>query len=270
MKYLDYKGKSIRYQVKGQGRKALVLLHGYLESLEVWSDFSDLLEAYYKVISIDIPGHGKSEIVQSQHDMNLLADVVHRVIQSEGIDQFTLIGHSLGGYVTLAYLEHFPDNLEGVVLFHSHPFADSEQVKTNRQREIEFVNQGKKKVIINTNIPKAFANENLERFKDSVELVRQIALETPDEGIVANLKGMMNRPDRSHLVKNTSKPILLIAGLADNYINYEQVIPEVILPVNGQLVTLERSGHMGFIEEKEKALFALRTFLDYENRETLF
>jgi len=270
MKYLDYKGKSIRYQVKGQARKVLVLLHGYLESLEVWSDFSNLLEAHYKVISIDIPGHGKSEMVQPQHDMDLLADVVHQVIQSEGIDQFTLVGHSLGGYVTLAYLEHFPNNLEGVVLFHSHPFADSEPVKTNRKREIGLVNNGKKSVIINTNIPKAFANENLERFKDSVEHIRQIALETPDEGIVANLKGMMSRPDRTQLVKNTLKPFLLIAGVGDNYINYEQVIPEIVLPVNGQLMTLERSGHMGFIEETDQALFALRTFLDYENRDTLF
>jgi pimeloyl-ACP methyl ester carboxylesterase len=172
-----------------------------------------------------------------------------------------MVGHSLGGYVTLAFLANYPEKLEAFSLFHSHPFSDSEQVKENRQREINLVEQVKKKVIINTNIPKAFANDNLETFKGEVEWARQIALNTPGEGIIANLKAMMNRPDRSELVKNTDKPFLLIAGLKDNYINYEQIIPKIVLPEKGALVTFENSGHIGFVEEKDNALHVFKDFI---------
>ena len=261
MQQTEFMGKKLNYKVQGQGKKVICLLHGYLESLEIWDGFADDLAENNKVIRMDIPGHGKSEVIREQHDMEFLAQAALHVLDEENIESCTMVGHSLGGYVTLAFLEKFPEKLEGVSLFHSHPFADSEQVRGNRAREIDLVQNGNKNVIINTNIPKLFANDNLERFKDQVEWARKIALNTSDEGIVANLKGMMNRPDRSELVKKTEKPFLLIAGVKDNYIDYEEVIPKVVLPEKGSLITLENSGHVGFIEEKEKALLALDDFV---------
>ncbi len=261
MKQTEFLGKSVNYKVQGEGNKVLFLLHGYLESLDIWDDFADQLAEDYKVIRMDIPGHGNSEVLRDEHDMDLLADAVKHVTDEEQVNRCTMVGHSLGGYVTLAFLANYPEKLEAFSLFHSHPFADSEQVRANRQREIDLVERGRKKVIINTNIPKAFSNDNLEKYKEKVEWARQIALNTPGEGIIANLEAMMNRPDRSELVKNTDKPFLLIAGVKDNYINYEQVIPKIELPGKGVLVTLENSGHIGFIEEKENALHVVRDFI---------
>jgi pimeloyl-ACP methyl ester carboxylesterase len=262
MRQTEFLGKSINYKVQGEGEKVLFLLHGYLESLEIWNDFADKLAEDYTVISMDIPGHGNSDVLKNEHDMDLLANAVKHVLDEEQVNSCTMVGHSLGGYVTLAFLANYPGNIEAFSLFHSHPFADSDQVKENRKREISLVEQGKKKVIINTNIPKAFANDNLEKFKNEVEWARQVAINTPGEGIIANLKAMMNRPDRSDLVKNTDKPFLLIAGLKDNYINYEQVIPKIVLPEKGVLVTFENSGHIGFIEEKENALHVMKNFIN--------
>ena len=261
MRQTEFLGKSLNYKVQGEGEKTLFLLHGYLEALEVWDGFADQLAEDYRVIRMDIPGHGNSEVLKEEHNMDLLADAVKHVLDEEQVNRCTMVGHSLGGYVTLAFLANYPEKLEAFSLFHSHPFADSEQVRENRQREINLVEQGRKKVIINTNIPKAFANDNLETFKDEVEWARQIAVKTPGEGIVANLKAMMKRPDRSELVKHTNKPFLLLAGLKDNYINYDQVIPKIALPEKGALVTLENSGHIGFVEEKENAFYAFRDFI---------
>ena len=261
MQQTDFMGKNLNYKVQGTGEKVIFLLHGYLESLEIWDGFADDLAENNKVIRMDIPGHGKSDVLKEQHDMELLAQAALHVLEIEDIESCIMVGHSLGGYITLAFHEKYPEKLDGFSLFHSHPFADSEQVKENRAREIDLVEKGRKNVIINTNIPKMFANDNLEKFKDQVEWVRNIALNTTGEGIVANLKGMMNRPDRSELVRNTKKPFLLIAGVNDNYINYEEVIPKVVLPEKGSLITLENSGHVGFIEEKEKALLALDDFI---------
>src|SRR6056297_1649443 len=261
MKQTKFLGKNLNYKVQGEGDKVIFLLHGYLESLEIWDGFADEVAENNKVIRMDIPGHGKSEVLQKQHEMELLAQAALHVLDTEKVDSCVMVGHSLGGYVTLAFYEKYPEKLDGFSLFHSHPFADNEQVKENRAREIELVQKGRKNDIINTNIPKLFADHNLEKFKDQVEWARNIALKTPDEGIIANLKGMMNRPDRRKLVKNTNKPFLLIAGVNDNYINYEEVIPNVVLPEKGSLITLENSGHMGFVEEKEKALLALDDFV---------
>jgi pimeloyl-ACP methyl ester carboxylesterase len=95
-----------------------------------------------------------------------------------------------------------------------------------------------------------------------VEWVREIAESTPGEGIIANLKGMMERPDRSGLVENTPKPFRMLAGKKDKYINYETVVPRIPIPENGRLITLENSGHLGFIEEEARSVKIFRNFLE--------
>jgi len=259
MKTLEFKGRQIRYSVEGSG-EPVFLLHGYLESLEVWDGLAADLSGDHRVIRMDLPGHGKSQVIQYTHNMELLAEAAREVLDREGIEHCTMFGHSLGGYATLAFLDLYPNRLKGFSLFHSHPFADSDQVRQKRQGEIDLVNQGKKEEIIRVNVPRLFATDNLEAFSRQVEWVREIAQTTPGEGIVANLKGMMERPDRSRLVKETDKPFLLIAGRKDNYINYETVIPEIPLPQKGKLVTLEHSGHLGFVEEQARSLKTIREF----------
>src|SRR6056297_423368 len=260
MKYLDSGRGKIRYKIEGTG-KPLVLIHGYLENLEIWDDFASVLAEDYKVVRVDLPGHGESDVAGETHNMELLAQGVKSVLEAEEIDSATIVGHSLGGYVTLAFLEKYPNHVDRLVLFHSHPFADKKEVKENRDREIELVKKGKKDLIFQTNIPKAFATDNLERFPEEVSKAKKIAMQTEGEGIIANLRGMKSRPDRSELVKNTDKPFLIIAGKKDNYIDYHSVIPEIKLPEQGILLTLENSGHLGFIEEKEKSLHTLKDFI---------
>lgn len=257
---MDFKGKKVRYAIEGEG-EPVFLLHGYLEALEVWDDFAAELAHDHQVIRMDLPGHGASEVIRDTHHMELLAEAAHQVLDRSGADRCTMFGHSLGGYATLAFMDLYPDRLKGFSLFHSHPFADSDAVRQKRQGEIDLVQQGKEEEIFKVNVPKLFATDNLEAFSSQVEWVRQIAGATPGEGIVANLKGMMQRPDRSGLVKTTGKPFLLIAGKKDNYIDYNTVIPQIELPEKGELVTLEHSGHLGFIEEKNRSLEVVRSFV---------
>jgi len=260
MKELTFKDKKIRYDVQGSG-PAVFLLHGYLESLEIWDDFARELADDYTVIRMDLPGHGKSQVVDDVHSMELLAEAARQVLDAAGADRCTLVGHSLGGYVTLAFLDLYPGRLNGFSLFHSHPFADNEQVREKRQGEIDLVRQGREKEIFDVNVPKLFADDNLQAFSHQVEWVRGIAESTPGEGIIANLRGMMERPDRSGLVEATTKPFRMVAGRKDKYINYEKVVPGIPIPQQGSLVTLENSGHLGFIEEKARSVEVFRTFL---------
>jgi len=258
---IKFRDATLRFSDEGQGN-AIVLLHGYLESIEIWNGFSGELAKKYRVISIDLPGHGKSGVFSKIDTMAVMADSVEHILLELGIGRAVIVGHSMGGYATLAFAEIFPEMITGFCLFHSHAMADTEEKKQNRDREIELVKAGKKMQIINTNIPKAFADDNLDTFADEVERARQIAIATPDEGIIMALIGMKSRPDRTSVLKQSSVPILFIAGRKDNYVPFELAEQHFNLSPKQDILILENSGHMGFIEEKDEALEGMMFFLD--------
>ena len=257
---IPYAGTELCFSEKGSGQ-AVVLLHGYLESLHIWGDFAEKLSGSFRVICQDLPGHGKSGILGEVHSMEKLAESVVAVLDHCNIGKCILTGHSMGGYSGLAMLENYPERLGGLCLFHSHPFPDTEQVRQNRCREIELVNQGKKELISKINIPKAFASGNVALMKAEVDRATEIAVSTPDEGIIACLKGMMARPSREKLLSETTLPVLLIAGKHDNYIPFESAVKEIRLPAGALFLALENSGHIGFLEETEKSVSAIKDFV---------
>ena len=259
--HLEIKGKKLYYSDQGTGH-VVVLLHGYLESLKIWNDFAEQLSKKFRVICFDIPGHGLSETICSTHSMQQLAGSIYEALKFLKISDCFMVGHSMGGYVTLQFQKQYLDMLSGFCLFHSHPFADSQETKKKRLREIELIKEGKKDLIAKFNIPNAFATKNTDNFKSSVNEAINIALQTPNEGIIANLHAMMNRSDLSDSLEKTTLPFIYIAGKYVNYIDYNTVIPKIKLPKKSTLVRLENSGHMGFIEEKELALYVLSQFIN--------
>ncbi len=251
----------IRVKDEGTG-DVVVLLHGYLESLDIWSDFADWLAEGYRVISIDIPGHGQSGTVAEEHTMSLMAKALNTVLEYLDIQRCVLVGHSMGGYISLAYLAEYASKLAGVCLFHSSPFADTEEKRAARAKEIELVKKGKLTLICNTSIPNGFATNNLSIMPDKVEFAKQIARQSPAEGVVALLEGMRNRPDRQKLLQNNTLPLLFILGKKDNFIAFDRLYPVACDFPGAQVVVLEKSGHSGYLEEPEKSLEIVRSFLN--------
>jgi pimeloyl-ACP methyl ester carboxylesterase len=263
--YIDFRGKKIRYRDTGYG-KPVVLLHGYLESLEVWEDFIPGLEEHARVISIDLPGHGMSETHGETHSMELMAGAVLAVIEHLDIEKAFLVGHSMGGYTALAFLELYPESLSAYCLFHSHPFADTGEIIANRLRERKVIGAGKKHVIYPVNVPKMFADRNLLKFTAELEMLKEIASRTPDDGIMAVINGMIERPSRLNLLEEGRVPLLLILGTMDNYVPYDLVLENIKLPPNAELITLADSGHLGFVEEVAHSQSAILEFLQKINQ----
>jgi len=258
---IKYHDAKICFRDSGKG-DPVILMHGYLESLDIWGSFADDLAEYYRVIAVDLPGHGGSEIFSTIDTMAVMADAVKHVLDHLEIGRAVMIGHSMGGYATLAFEEIFPEITLGYVLFHSHALADNDEKKIARDREISLVKAGKKSQFININIPNAFAGENLETFKAEVDRAREIALNTPDRGIICALDGMKTRPERKHVMRETTVPVLIIAGMNDNYIPIQVYEEHFKLASDTSTLILEHSGHMGFIEERQKSLQGVLTFLD--------
>jgi pimeloyl-ACP methyl ester carboxylesterase len=259
--FILVKNRKIFFTDHGKG-KIIVLLHGYLESLEIWSDFSVELSKKFRVISFDIPGHGNSECISHKHSMDELAATINSALKMLSIDKCFMIGHSMGGYITLMFQTLYPEMLSGFSLFHSHPFADTKETINKRLREIKLVEEGHKNLIATFNIPNAFATENIQQFKNEIDTAKKIAVKTTDRGIIANLNAMMNRPDLTESLEKTLLPFLYIAGKNDNYIDFKTVVPKIKMPVNSETKVLEKSGHMGFVEEKINSVKIVESFIN--------
>jgi len=243
-----------------EGERCIVLLHGYLESLLVWEEFVPLLYKDLRVVTLDLPGHGISEIKGEVHTMNFLADTVADGMRALGIERFTVVGHSMGGYAALALLERHPEMLEGIVLLSSTPNADTPEKAENRRREIALVRAGKKEALARIAPEAGFAPENRHRMQEAIEDLKEQVFITEDEGIAALLNGMIERPDRNELLRNSPVPQLFILGRKDGYIPVEAAEKMAAAHPQAQVVWLENSGHMGFLEEPEACARALLEF----------
>ena len=256
---LKYKGKNIEFSKLGSG-KTIVLLHGYLESLNVWDSFAEKLHKNFQIIAIDLPGHGNSSVFNITHSMELMAETVNEVVNFLEIDKFTLIGHSMGGYVAMEYVAKYPQKIEKFCLFHSTPFADSDEKIKERERIIELIKQGKKIQLAKNHVEKTFANENLSKYEQIIGFMKIIAINTPDEGVIATLNGMKTRQNHYETLKNTPIQCLWILGKKDNFININN-LSKIKIPKNCKLKILENSGHQGYIEEEEKSIQIIKEFI---------
>ncbi|CDN32006.1 alpha/beta hydrolase fold [Mucinivorans hirudinis] len=261
-KFVMSAGSAVRYSDFGKGKKVICLLHGYLEAMEVWDSFAGGLGKEYRVIALDLPGHGFSEYGKRESvTIDFMAEVVAGVLEKAGVERCCVVGHSMGGYVAAAVAELFPDKVEKLIFFHSTPAADSDQKKEYRKREIELIRAGKKELLATLNPEKGFAPQNVKRCAEAIDELAEQVMMTQDEAIVAVLNGMMQRRDRTEFVSKLEIPVLFIFGRFDNHIPLaaaEKVIESV---PNAQIAWLENSGHTGFTEEPEAAMDIVRAFV---------
>jgi pimeloyl-ACP methyl ester carboxylesterase len=257
MKTTNFKNTKIAYTDQGKGT-AVVLLHGFLENQSMWKAFIPELSKKHRIITIDLLGHGATACLGYVHTMEDQADMVHHVLHELKIKKAVLIGHSMGGYVALAFAELYPDNVKGIVLVNSTSRADSDERKTNRDRAIVAVKQNYS-AFIRMSIANLFSEDNRERLEDTIEEVKLEALKTPLQGIVAALEGMKIRKDREVILHFAPYPIQLILGKKDPVLNYDETIDQ-IEGTNVKLHTFP-DGHMSHIENEAELLVVLSGFL---------
>jgi len=250
----------INYKIEGKGN-AVVLIHGFLETSDTWINFSKELSRNFIVISVDLPGHGKSELYKEPYTMCKYAESIYHILIEEKISKSILIGHSMGGYVALAFAENYPYMLSGLCLFHSTPFADTEEKKEIRLETVNQINNGNKNHICSNHAKAVFSDENIKKFEQEIQQTEIIAKLISKEGIIASLITMKNRIDRSDILATLQVPLLYIFGNNDRFIS-ETVLNYIDFPEETTIGILKNSGHMGMIEEKEKSLKLINDFAD--------
>lgn len=257
MKQHFYKNTEVAYTDSGKGT-VVVLLHGFLENQRMWQDFSAEFSKKYRVITLDLLGHGATGCLGYIHEMEDQADLVHDLLAHLRIRKAVFAGHSMGGYVALAFAEMYPDFVKGLVLLNSTSLADSEERKINRNRAIAAVKKDYTS-FVRLSIANLFSEENRNRLTDEIENVKLEALKTPLQGIVAALEGMKIRKDREVLLHFGPYPKLLVLGEKDPVLNIAENLAQVE-NTNAELVVLS-GGHMSHIENRNETLDALSAFL---------
>ena len=257
MKQLAYKNTKISYTDNGKGT-AVVLLHGFLENKEMWDKYVPLLSKTHRVITLDLLGHGETECMGYVHVMEDQADMVYAVLIYLRLRKVVLVGHSLGGYIALAFAELYPDHVKGLLLLNSTARADSEEKQTNRDRAIVCVKQDYTN-FVRMSIATLFSEDNRELLAKEIEKTKKEALKTPLQGIVAALEGMKIRKDREVLLHFAPYPIQLVLGKKDSVLPYDETIKQI----EGTKVELTTfpDGHMSHIENEEELKKVLVDFL---------
>ncbi len=255
---INFKGIDVSFTDSGKG-KAIVFLHGFLGDKSVWDYYAkQLSSSTIRVITIDLLGHGKTQCLSYVHSMEEMAEAVYEVLRHLKLKKYYLVGHSMGGYVSLALAESHPDNVRGLCMFHSSAKADGEEKMKDRSRAIKVVKRNAK-IFIDEAIPNLF-NIKYKPNKQGIEKAKKIALSTSKQGIVAALEGMRIRLDREIILKFAPYPVLYIIGKEDNILSYEDLINQAKLSDNGKYVLLDKVGHMGFFEAKKECLSILKEF----------
>ena len=248
------------YNSSGIGNP-VVFLHGLAEDAAVWDLQSDFLSGSYHVIIPDLPGSGRSSL-PDHVSMESLAGAVKAVLEAEGMEQAVLIGHSMGGYVMLAFAELYPQAVKALGLFHSTSWADGEEKKATRKRNIAFIGKQGTLAFLKQATPALFSSDTKKEHPEKIDaLIEQYKNFNP-QSLIAYTEAMLQRPGRSRLLAEAVYPVLFIMGKQDGTIPLQQGLEQSHLPHTAYIHVLESSGHMGMLEETGKSNDALKKFLD--------
>ncbi|WP_178991709.1 alpha/beta fold hydrolase [Winogradskyella schleiferi] len=255
---LDYKNSTINYTTEGKG-EALVLLHGFLETLEMWNDFIPEFSQTHQVICIDLLGHGKTGCLGYVHTMEAMAEAVFAVLEHLNIETAYFVGHSMGGYVTLALAEKHPELFKGLCLMNSTFEADDDEKKQLRTRANAMAKTNFQN-LVRMSFVNLFAPESKDTFKNDVIDALQIALQTPVQGYIAASEGMKLRPNRFEILKNLKTKRLIIIGSKDGLIDGNNLINQIEHTAIEFVAFSE--GHMSHIENKSELTYNLLHFIE--------
>ena len=255
-----YNNVEISYRVIGDG-KPVVLIHGFGEDGNVWHNQVEHLKNKFRLIVPDLPGSGKSGVPGTIWLMEDYAAMIAALLKSEKIDKCALIGHSMGGYITLAFAENYPDFLSSFGLVHSTAFADNDEKKSTRKKGIAFIREHGAFEFLKTSVPNLFSvHTRAEKPALIEQFINGLSNFSPD-ALVSYYEAMMQRPDRSFVLKNTRVPVLFVLGEYDTAVPVNDGLKQCHLTEKSYIEVLLRSGHMGMFEEPGETNRILENFL---------
>ena len=238
----------------------ILFLHGFAESQAIWADFIREFPESYQLLTLDLLGHGTNTQPAPSYSMEAQAQYVVEQLTQQGVEKVLLVGHSMGGYVALAFAERYLTKVAGLVLFHSTALPDTEKKQANRDKNAEFVRKNGVEKFMDSFIRPLFAPANRETMREQQEVLENIGKATPEATVLGGLEAMRNRPDRTQVLRDATFPVLFIGGKDDVAVSLESLLPQLALPAESHALLLGNVGHLGYFEAPERTRRAVVDF----------
>jgi pimeloyl-ACP methyl ester carboxylesterase len=240
----------------------VILIHGFCENKSLWTSFQEYLSNNYRVICPDLPGFGDSPLKKKDITIEYMAEKIHDLLKALSIEKCVMIGHSLGGYVTLAFAEKYESKLYGFGLFHSTAFADSPEKRKTRNKTVDFIEKHGPAAFGESFVAPLFYEPNRVILKDTIRsLINEVA-KTSKEGIIAATLAMRDRKSRSDVLQDCSVPVLFIIGEQDTAVPLEVSLELASMPAKVIKHILPDTSHMGMFEKEEETKRIVEEFLE--------
>ena len=247
---------SVFSQEKGSG-KPLLLIHGFPFHQGLWDGYSERFTDRFRVITVDLPGFGKSPLLKNPFSIDHIAETLLGFLREKNLNDVVLIGHSLGGYVALSMVKKDPTCFAGLVLFHSTAYSDSAEKKESRMKVVDFVTKNGPVPFTTGFIPPLFASPN----HPAIENVRKIAGEASAEAVIAYSLAMKDRDEHLKTLESFENPTLFLAGKNDPGIPPESIVKQAAHCQKPQIQILDDVAHMGMFEKPEATATEIKDFL---------
>jgi pimeloyl-ACP methyl ester carboxylesterase len=241
----------------------VLLIHGFAEDGSLWDQQVARLEKDHRLIIPDLPGCGRSSPLSGEVTIDMLADAIKALLDAESIRQCTMIGHSMGGYIILAFAEKYPERLNAIGLSHSTAYGDTEEKKTARRKGIEFIRKNGSAAFIRQSIPNLFSDFSRKEYPGMVTGLIDGYPDFDPDTLIQYYEAMIKRPDRTSVLTNFAGPVLFIIGKHDNVVPFEQSLRQSHMPALSHIYILENAGHIGMLEDSAGSSQALHAFLQF-------
>ena len=261
LKSLLFRGEPLVYEMRGRGMPVM-LLHGFMEDRRIWDLLLTGMEDKYEWILPDLPGSGLSAFNGSLSRLADFAEIILAILEQEKIRELVLIGHSMGGYISLAFARKYPDKIRALGLFHSSSYADSVEKKESRDKNIRFIQKNGALPFLEQAIPALFSEDFRSQNPEEINrIVTRYANFTPDS-LVQYLEAMKQRPPTEGVLVSINNPVLFIMGEQDKAVPLKDALEQCHLPGISYIHILTHSAHMGMIEETSLCNTILDRFLE--------
>jgi pimeloyl-ACP methyl ester carboxylesterase len=275
-KQFNYLDATISYRIIGNG-KPVVLLHGFGETGHIWDEQIAFLQDHCRLIVPDLPGSGGSSVLRqksngkSQKDgsgsrdilIEDYADCIQALLVHENITSCLLLGHSMGGYITLAFAEQYPGFLSGFGLIHSTAFADPDEKKKNRERGIALMAEFGAYAFLKNTTPNLFAEGFKQKHPEKINKLIEEGKAFTVEALQQYYRAMMLRPDRTFVLQSNPIPVIFVMGTDDIAAPMEDVLKQVSFPNISYIYVLPDTGHMGMWEATDQLNRQLLAFINH-------
>jgi pimeloyl-ACP methyl ester carboxylesterase len=260
-KIITYKNKTLHYQITGEGMP-IMLIHGFAEDSSVWKLQAEALSSNYKIILPNIFGAGQSEALEG--DSVAISDYakgLKQIVEIEKLENVVMIGHSMGGYIALSYYHMYPKDLKGLGLIHSTVFADDFQKIKSRNKSIQFLKNNDSEIFLKTITPDLFYNE--ERHNDTIKELFLVSFKLHSNVLIQYYEAIKKREDFSNLIRQSTIPLLIIAGIHDKAVPLNKSLEQSYLANETHFYLLRESAHMGQLEQPESVNKILSVFFKH-------